>query len=334
MSINTSEKSDREGVNTNTAGNGNPHQEGSTSKFVEGQQKATKESDADMAEPTEEMQKDIEMGEAISKEKETAPPQQAASTPLHMNQQTRCQISYKAKLMGEEEKTLDQDFDKLVKEWLQEEQDLSPQLSEDQRKLVESIPKISISDERLKEMCKPWKDALILTLLGRQTNLNMMKDRVSWMLKSENFEIIDLPNNYFVFRTTDKSLTSKLLFDGPWVIQGHYLAVQRWSPNFNPYSNKRSKVAIWVRVPTLPIHLYTEEFMLELGNMVGKALKVDLNTLAQKDNKLNEVSRAKFARVSVEVDLNKQLKSKFRIRTQLYTVEYEGLNKICFKCGT
>lgn len=199
---------------------------------------------------------------------------------------------------------------------------------------MDSIPKISITDDRLKELCRPWKDALILTLLGRPTNLNMMRDRVAWMLKSDNFELIDLPNNFFVFRSTEKSLSNKLLFEGPWAIQGHYLAVQRWSPNFNPYSNKKSKVAIWIRVPTLPVHMYTEEFMLELGNMVGKALKVDLNTLAQRDNKVNEVARAKFARVSVEVDLNKQLKSKFMIRTQLYIVEYEGLNTICFRCGT
>ncbi|KAI9120384.1 hypothetical protein K1719_007417 [Acacia pycnantha] len=73
----------------------------------------------------------------------------------------------------------------------------------------------------------------------------------------------------------------KLLFDGPWLIQGHYLEVQRWSPNFIPYCNKVKKVAIWVRVPTLPMHVYSEECLLELGNLIGKALQVDINTQAQ-----------------------------------------------------
>ncbi|KAI9073365.1 hypothetical protein K1719_044706 [Acacia pycnantha] len=63
----------------------------------------------------------------------------------------------------------------------------------------------------------------------------MMKDRIAWILRSRSFELIDLPNNYFVFKTGNKDLRLRLLFDGPWVIQGHYLAVQRWSPNFNPY---------------------------------------------------------------------------------------------------
>ncbi|XP_028792771.1 uncharacterized protein LOC114748508 [Neltuma alba] len=160
-----------------------------------------------------------------------------------------------------------------------------------------------------------------------------MKDRIQWILKSEHFELIDLPNNYFVFRTSVVELRKKLLFDGPWMIQGHYLAVQRWSPNFNPYCNRVKKVAIWVRVPTPPMHMYSEECMWELGNMIGKALKVDLNTLTQGSNNSIQVERGKFVRVSVEVDLNRKLQSRFVLRKCIFIVEYEGLNVICFKCG-
>lgn len=86
----------------------------------------------------------------------------------------------------------------------------------------------------------------MISLLGRNTNINMMRDRLSWVLKNENFELVDLPNNYYVFKSGDKNLCKRVIFDGPWVIQGHYLAVQRWSPNFNPYCNKVRKVAIWI----------------------------------------------------------------------------------------
>ncbi|KAI9097681.1 hypothetical protein K1719_025452 [Acacia pycnantha] len=190
-----------------------------------------------------------------------------------------------------------------------------------------------MSDERLMSLCRPWKDALVLTLLGKSANFEMMKDRIAWILRSKSFELIDLPNNYFLFKTGNRDLRLRLLFDGPWVIQGHYLAVQRWSPNFNPYSNEIQKVAVWIRIPTLPMHVYSEECLLEIGNMIGKALKVDVNTLAQCSNQNMMVERGKFARVSVEVDLNQALKSRFVIRSTIYTVEYEGLDLICFKCG-
>ncbi|KAI9109722.1 hypothetical protein K1719_019352 [Acacia pycnantha] len=81
------------------------------------------------------------------------------------------------------------------------------------------------------------------------------------------------------------------------------------------------------------MHVYSEECLLEIGNMIGKALKVDVNTLAQCNNQNMMVERGKFARVSVEVDLNQALKSRFVIRSTIYTVEYKGLDLICFKCG-
>ncbi|XP_028791628.1 uncharacterized protein LOC114747457 [Neltuma alba] len=190
-------------------------------------------------------------------------------------------ISYKEKLMGgETQHCEDKDLDGLMIQWLREEEELAPLLIEAEKELLGSLPRLNISDERLKELCRPWKNALILTVLGKTTSLQVMKDRVGWLPRTNKFKLIDLPNNYFVFRTDNLELNRRLLFDGPWLIQGHYLVVQRWSPNFNPYCNRVHKVAIWVRVPTLLMHMYSEECMWERGNLIRKSLKVDMNTLA------------------------------------------------------
>ncbi|KAI9116630.1 hypothetical protein K1719_012288 [Acacia pycnantha] len=110
----------------------------------------------------------------------------------------------------------------------------------------------------------------------------------------------------------------RLLFDGPWLIQGHYLAVQIWSPNFNPYYNKVQKEAVLVRIPMLSMQVYAENCLLEVGNMIGKALKVDINTLAECHNRNMMVERGKFARVSVEVDLNQAPKSRGESAREIY----------------
>lgn len=44
-------------------------------------------------------------------------------------------------------------------------------------------------------------------------------------------------------------------------------------------------------------------------------------------------SRGQFARISVEVDLNQPLRSKFQLWGHTFPVEYEGLHQICFHCG-
>ncbi|KAI9116253.1 hypothetical protein K1719_012420 [Acacia pycnantha] len=180
---------------------------------------------------------------------------------------------WQSRISCEEEVSAQELIDQM-KEWLCEEKEISPALSEEQKTLLDSLPKLSMSDERLMDLCRPWKDALILTVLGKSVNLVMMKDRIDWILRSKSFELIDLPNNYFLFKTGNSDLRLRLLFDGPWVIQGHYLAVQR--------------------------------------NIIGKALKVDVNTLAQCNNRNMMVERGKFVRVSVEVDLNQPLKSRMR----------------------
>lgn len=43
-------------------------------------------------------------------------------------------------------------------------------------------------------------------------------------------------------------------------------------------------------------------------------------------------SRGKFARVCVEVDLNKPLEASYKLKGQLWKVQYESLRTLCFSC--
>ncbi|KAI9084328.1 hypothetical protein K1719_033670 [Acacia pycnantha] len=128
----------------------------------------------------------------------------------------RNQISYRSKLLEKEEEVFSQELEDQMKEWLCEEKEISTPLTEEQEILLDSLPKLSMSNERLMSLCCPWKDALILTLLGKSANLEMMKDRIAWILRSKSFELIDLPNNYFLFKTRNRDLRLRLLFDDPW----------------------------------------------------------------------------------------------------------------------
>lgn len=84
----------------------------------------------------------------------------------HATRLHRAPISYKAKLIGREEETFDEDYDAQLRQWVQEEEDTAPLLTEDQERLINSLTNIHLPDERLKDLCRPWKDALVITLLG------------------------------------------------------------------------------------------------------------------------------------------------------------------------
>ncbi|KAI9080578.1 hypothetical protein K1719_037439 [Acacia pycnantha] len=76
---------------------------------------------------------------------------------------------------------------------------------------------------------------------------------------------------------------------GPWVINHAYLNVARWRPEFNPKSAIIESVVAWVRFPDLLAPLFDKKFLLNLGNVIGKAIKLDIHIAQQ--------ARGKFARM-------------------------------------
>jgi len=50
-------------------------------------------------------------------------------------------------------------------------------------------------------------------------------------------------------------------------------------------------------------------------------------------NGMLSVDRGRYARICVEVDLSRKLRSRVVLRRRAFRVEYEGLGLICFKCG-
>ncbi|KAJ9184836.1 hypothetical protein P3X46_004523 [Hevea brasiliensis] len=109
------------------------------------------------------------------------------------------------------------------------------------------------------------------------------------------------------------------------MVAGHYLTVHQWHPNFDPDLAQIEKAMLWVRVPNLPIEYYSHTFLWRLGQRIGVPIHIDDTTLS--------VSRGKFARMCVEVDLSKTLLSKFKFQRRIRKIEYEGINLICFECG-
>lgn len=126
-------------------------------------------------------------------------------------------------------------------------------------------------------------------------------------------------------RFHDKQDYEVALLNGPWVISDHYLHVQRWVPNFMPNTAKIKSLLVWIRFPILPVEYYTVRWLERAGNRIGRIIKVNKATLM--------ASRGKFARVCVEVDLTKPLRSGYRKRGEMHDLQYEGLHDLCFHCG-
>lgn len=80
-----------------------------------------------------------------------------------------------------------------------------------------------------------------------------------------------------------------------------------------------------MRLPELPIEFYDTSVLKEIGSVIGPVLRIDSFTASE--------SRGGYARLSVQIDLEKPLINSIRVGRLVQRVLYEGISSLCFCCG-
>ncbi|XP_015380884.1 uncharacterized protein LOC107174472 [Citrus sinensis] len=189
-----------------------------------------------------------------------------------------------------------------------------------------SIPSISFSEKIQAQLRKPWRNTVVVKLLGRTLGYRALCNKLNEVWKTtQGFSVIDLENDFFLVKFKTEGDAHYALTQGPWTILGHYLTVQQWNPHFDDSSEDIENIVAWIRLPGMSLHYYHKRVLRMLGNVVGKVIRIDYNT--------ESITRGKFARIAVEVSLKKPLCSQFFLDGKMQKVEYENLPVICFNCG-
>lgn len=185
---------------------------------------------------------------------------------------------------------------------------------------------ITFSDDEKRRLNKKWQTTLIIKLLGGSLGYMHFRRRLQnlWGIQGK-MDLSAIGNGYYLASFYSKDDYYFALEGGPWIIQNHYLTVQTWKSNFNPWNEQIRKLAVWVRLPGLPVDYYDRKFFYHLGNRIGKAIKIDEMTLHR--------SRTMYARMCVEIDLSAPLLPAYNVDGNALKIEYEGLHFICFHCG-
>lgn len=170
---------------------------------------------------------------------------------------------------------------------------------------------------------------MIIKLMGKPNSTNAFNFLLGslkrkWKTQGP-WQLIDLPNEYYIVKFHLHEDMNLALCGGPWIISGQTLVVQQWTPEFDPIHTQISKMAVWVRILGLPVRFFKDFTLEKIGKMIGKVVKIDQVTMAQ--------ARGKFARLCVEIDLQKPLKPCIGIAGMAYSVVYDGISMICFNCG-
>ena len=163
-----------------------------------------------------------------------------------------------------------------------------------------TMPSIKFSARVHAKLSEPWKNSVIVKLLGCTIGYRALCTRLNVIWKSTmGFSVIDLENNYYLVRFRSVGDAVNALTKGPWLIMGHYLTVQLWTPFFDFTSTALDQVMVWIRLPGLVVHLYDRKILQKLGQLVGTVIKINSNTTSS--------TRGRFARLAVSTSLTRPL---------------------------
>lgn len=178
--------------------------------------------------------------------------------------------SYKAKLLGLIPGAYEQAFafNSNVESEVEsddEEEDLPP------REVV-----VRLSGARKSTIRATWNNAFIVKVFGKTIGYHYLVSHLTSLWKPVGkMDCVGLGHDFFLIKFSQMEGHSRVLKNGPWFVSGHYLSVRRWEPNFIPSSANLSMVAVWIRLPELPIEYYEDSVLRDIGRAIGLVLKVD-----------------------------------------------------------
>ena len=188
------------------------------------------------------------------------------------------------------------------------------------------MAKVKLSKETKARIRAPWSKALIVKVYGRSVGFHYLTFKLNALWKpTAKMDCVTMGKGFFLIRFSSSDDFDAVLRGGPWFLGEYFLAIKPWEPYFIASEAKLTSVAVWVRLPELPIEFYDAAVLREIGIVIGPVLRIDSYTASE--------TRGGYARLCVQIDLDKPLISSIRVGRLVQRVLYEGISSLCFCCG-
>jgi hypothetical protein len=129
----------------------------------------------------------------------------------------------------------------------------------------------------------------------------------------------------FIFQSLEDA---SLLLNIFWMLGRSSLMLKRWRVAFDPITEHFQHRHLWVLLPRLPIHFWTEGAMKAIGNALGRFISLDNSSLQNSSRKLG--------RILVEIDIHEGLPKILDIEWRGHHIkqrlDYQGIPFRCNIC--
>ncbi|XP_050277967.1 uncharacterized protein LOC126719464 [Quercus robur] len=172
--------------------------------------------------------------------------------------------------------------------------------SESNGRIPEGWVTVKLTKETKRRIRGPLLKAIIVKQVGRTISLTYMCTKLNQMWRpSTRMDCVDLGYGFFLVRFFAKEDLDNVLRRGPWFLGDHFLSIRLWEPFFKPSTVNVSLIAVWIHLCELPFKLYEAEVLKQIRESIGKVLRIDSHTAIE--------ARGKYARLCIQIDINKPL---------------------------
>lgn len=138
---------------------------------------------------------------------------------------------------------------------------------------------------------------------------------------------VSLVNGWFRFSFRNEADATQILA-GLWLCGKSSLVLKRWHDSFDPAKERLLFRHLWVLLPGFPLHFWTLDVCVGIGNRLGRFLFVDESIFSSADKRV--------ARILVEIDISQGLLEELTIVWREYTyvqkLDYWKVPFRCFSC--
>ncbi|KAL6584553.1 hypothetical protein OROMI_003842 [Orobanche minor] len=189
---------------------------------------------------------------------------------------------------------------------------------------------ISFSDDEIGEEVQKWQNSLVFYIVGAEHTLAYMEQYIEKIWGEMVVPVLHQHDNgFFVARFENEEDCDLVFSSGPYTVKSQPMILKKWYVDFDFKHEKLTKLALWVKLPNLPLPYWGRNSLGKIVSAVGKPLRTDERTVNQK--------KVAFARAMVEVDISQPLVKEVKISPPtgepfMQQIKYEWIPVFCQKC--
>ncbi|GKE62411.1 zinc knuckle CX2CX4HX4C containing protein, partial [Tanacetum coccineum] len=171
-----------------------------------------------------------------------------------------------------------------------------------------------------------WNLTMYGQFVGYDMNIHELRYNIRRMWSKFGVAEIDtIKEGHYVFKFKNIEGLNAVLDKGPWMVRNKPLFLQKCCSDIGMERMEPKKLPVWAKIVNVPLEAWTMEGISALASSLGKPIMMD--TMAA-NMCYKGIGNFKYARVLVEMDVDKEIKGEIEIQYKDKSNNIKGCKKL------